>query len=122
MATLRQARVNPERTRIVSSVDGYVTNLLVQLGDYMNVGGYAISVVEANSVLGRRIFREDKPLSNPRGRSGANQADGPRPDRARPRRQHRPRDQRFKCAAQRSRDCDGQSHLHLAAPTANRLE
>ena len=34
-----QAQVNLERTRILSPVDGYVTNLLAQLGDYVNVGG-----------------------------------------------------------------------------------
>jgi multidrug resistance efflux pump len=44
-----QARVNLERTRIVSPVNGYVTNLLVQLGDYVNVRKQAISVVNADS-------------------------------------------------------------------------
>jgi multidrug resistance efflux pump len=48
-AQLRQAQVNVERTRIVSPVDGYITNLLSRLGDYMNVGVNAISVVDANS-------------------------------------------------------------------------
>jgi multidrug resistance efflux pump len=32
-AQLRQAEVNLARTRILSPVDGYVTNLLAQLGD-----------------------------------------------------------------------------------------
>jgi multidrug resistance efflux pump len=48
-AQLRQAKVNLERTRILSPVDGYVTNLLAQLGDYVNVGVNTISVVDANS-------------------------------------------------------------------------
>jgi multidrug resistance efflux pump len=38
--------VNLERTRILSSVDGYVTNLLAQLGNYVNVGANATSVVD----------------------------------------------------------------------------
>jgi multidrug resistance efflux pump len=44
-----QAKVNLERTRIVSPVNGYVTNLLVQLGDYVNVGEKSISVVNTDS-------------------------------------------------------------------------
>jgi multidrug resistance efflux pump len=57
-AELRQAQVNLERTRIVSPVDGYVTNLLAQLGDYMNVGVNAISVVDANSFWVDGYFEE----------------------------------------------------------------
>ena len=45
-AQLRQAQVNLGRTRILSPVDGYVTNLLAQLGDYVNVGVNTISVVD----------------------------------------------------------------------------
>ena len=37
-ADLEQARVNLERTQIGSPVNGWVTNLLAQLGDYANVG------------------------------------------------------------------------------------
>src|SRR5262252_1773156 len=37
-AQLSQAQVNLERTRIIAPVDGYVTNLLTQLGDFVNVG------------------------------------------------------------------------------------
>jgi multidrug resistance efflux pump len=35
-AQLRQAQINLERTPIVSPVDGYVTNLLAQTGDFVN--------------------------------------------------------------------------------------
>src|SRR5258708_27315150 len=48
IANRDQARVNLERTRIVSPVNGYVTNLLVRLGDYVNVGQKSISVVDAH--------------------------------------------------------------------------
>ena len=57
-AQLRQAQVNLERTRIVSPVDGYVTNLLAQLGDYVNVGANTISVVDANSFWVDGYFEE----------------------------------------------------------------
>ena len=52
-AQLRQAQVNLERTRILSPVDGYVTNLLAQLGDYVNVGANTISLVDAGIQLSR---------------------------------------------------------------------
>ena len=57
-AQLRQAQVNLQRTRIVSPVDGYVTNLLAQLGDYVNVGVNTISVVDANSFWVDGYFEE----------------------------------------------------------------
>jgi multidrug resistance efflux pump len=53
-----QAQVNLERTRIVSPVDGYVTNLLTQLGNYVNVGVNTISLVDANSFWVDGYFEE----------------------------------------------------------------
>jgi multidrug resistance efflux pump len=57
-AQLRQAQVNLGRTRILSPVDGYVTNLRAQLGDYVNVGVDTISVVDANSFWIDGYFEE----------------------------------------------------------------
>jgi multidrug resistance efflux pump len=57
-AGLHQAKVNLDRTRIVSPVDGYVTNLLAQLGDYVNVGVITISVVDSNSFWVDGYFEE----------------------------------------------------------------
>jgi multidrug resistance efflux pump len=57
-AQLNQARVNLERTRILAPVDGYVTNLLVQLGDFVNVGVNTISLVDANSFWVDGYFEE----------------------------------------------------------------
>lgn len=57
-AQLRQAQVNLGRTRIVSPVDGYVTNLLAQLGDYVNVGVNTISLVDADSFWVDGYFEE----------------------------------------------------------------
>jgi multidrug resistance efflux pump len=53
-----QAQVNLQRTRILSSVDGYVTNLLAQFGDYVNVGANTMSVVDANSFWVDGYFEE----------------------------------------------------------------
>ncbi len=50
------ARVNLERTRIVSPVNGYVTNLLAQLGDYASVGENLISVRRCRFILGRWLL------------------------------------------------------------------
>jgi multidrug resistance efflux pump len=58
IANRDQARVNLERTRIVSPVNGYVTNLLGQLGDYVNVGQKTISVVNADSFWIDGYFEE----------------------------------------------------------------
>jgi multidrug resistance efflux pump len=57
-AQLNQVQVNLERTRIFSTVDGYVTNLQAQLGDYVNVGASTISVVDANSFWVDGYFEE----------------------------------------------------------------
>ncbi len=57
-AQLRQAQVNLERTRIVSPVDGYVTNLLARVGDFVTAGTNAISVVDANSFWVDGYFEE----------------------------------------------------------------
>jgi multidrug resistance efflux pump len=97
VAKLEQARVNLQRTEIRSTVNGWVTNLLAQLGDYANVGTNVISLVDADSVLGRRLFRGDESRADPRRRPGRDKADGLSPDRARHQRRER--------AAQWARAC-----------------
>jgi multidrug resistance efflux pump len=57
-ANLDQARVNLKRTEIRSPVNGYVTNLLAQLGDYANVGQNMISLVDADSFWVDGYFEE----------------------------------------------------------------
>src|SRR6201987_3125332 len=57
-ANLDQARVNLQRTEIRSPVNGYVTNLLAQLGDYANVGKNEISGVAADSFWVEGFFEE----------------------------------------------------------------
>ncbi|HUB64286.1 MAG TPA: HlyD family secretion protein [Methylocella sp.] len=58
LANLDQARVNLERTEVRSPVNGWVTNLLAQLGDYANVGQNIISVVDADSFWVDGYFEE----------------------------------------------------------------
>src|SRR6202023_4169478 len=58
VANLDQARVNLERTQIRSPVNGWVTNLLAQLGDYVTVGRNVISIVDADSFWVDAYFEE----------------------------------------------------------------
>src|SRR6516164_1670781 len=58
VAKLEQARVNLQRTELRSPVNGWVTNLLAQLGDYANVGTNVISLVDADSFWVDGYFEE----------------------------------------------------------------
>jgi multidrug resistance efflux pump len=58
VATLAHARVNLQRSTIRSPVNGYVTNLQVQLGDYATAGQPAISLVDADSYWVDGYFEE----------------------------------------------------------------
>jgi multidrug resistance efflux pump len=57
-ANLAQARVNLERTEIRSPVNGWVTNLLAQRGNYVNVGSSVVSLVDADSFWIDGYFEE----------------------------------------------------------------
>ncbi|HXW71819.1 MAG TPA: HlyD family secretion protein [Methylocella sp.] len=57
-ANLNQARVNLERTEVRTPVNGWVTNLLAQLGDYATTGQNIISVVDADSFWVDGYFEE----------------------------------------------------------------
>jgi RND family efflux transporter MFP subunit len=58
VANLAQARVNLERTTIRSPVNGYVTNLITQLGDYATPAQSVISLVNADSYWVDGYFEE----------------------------------------------------------------
>ena len=58
LANLQQARVNLERTEIRSPVNGRVTNLLAQRGDYVNVGQNQVSIGDADSFWVDGYFEE----------------------------------------------------------------
>ncbi|HEY1452778.1 MAG TPA: HlyD family secretion protein [Roseiarcus sp.] len=58
LANLDQARINLGRTQVRSPVNGYVTNLAAQLGDYADVGTLQLSVVNSDSYWVDAYFEE----------------------------------------------------------------
>ena len=58
LAKRDQARVNLERTEIRSPVNGWVTNLLAQEGDYVSIGKEVVSLVNADSFWLDAYFEE----------------------------------------------------------------
>jgi RND family efflux transporter MFP subunit len=58
VANLDQARVNLDRSVIRSPVNGWVTNLLVQRGDYATEGQNVISITDADSFWVDGYFEE----------------------------------------------------------------
>ena len=57
-AAVAQARVNLQRTDIRSPVNGYVTNLITQQGDYATTGQNLIAVVDTDSFWVAGYFEE----------------------------------------------------------------
>ncbi|WP_407121934.1 biotin/lipoyl-binding protein [Bradyrhizobium sp. STM 3561] len=57
---LAQAELNLRRTKVLSPVDGYVTNLLLRAGDYAVAGAINISVIDTNSFWIDGYFEETK--------------------------------------------------------------
>jgi RND family efflux transporter MFP subunit len=58
LANLEQARINLKRTQVRSPVNGYVTNLSAQLGNYADVGSLQLSVVNSDSYWVDAYFEE----------------------------------------------------------------
>ncbi|MDY7559093.1 HlyD family secretion protein [Pseudomonas sp. 10B1] len=59
-AQLEAAELNLQRTKVVASVDGYVTNLNVHRGDYARIGEAKMAVVDMNSFWVYGFFEETK--------------------------------------------------------------
>ncbi|MDR5819878.1 HlyD family secretion protein [Caballeronia sp. LZ043] len=59
-AALDAAQLNLERTRVVSPVDGYVTNLNVFRGDYATAGTAKLAIVDSHSFWVYGYFEETK--------------------------------------------------------------
>jgi len=55
-----QADLNLKRTEVLSPVDGYVTNLLLRVGDYASTGVSNVSVIDSNSFWIDGYFEETK--------------------------------------------------------------
>jgi len=60
LANLKQAKLNLERTDVRSTVNGYVTNLLLRVGDYANTGVSNVSVIDSDSYWVTGYFEETK--------------------------------------------------------------
>jgi RND family efflux transporter MFP subunit len=58
LANLEQARINFKRTQVRSPVNGYITNLSAQLGDYADVGSLQLSIVNSDSYWIDAYFEE----------------------------------------------------------------
>jgi multidrug resistance efflux pump len=59
-AALSQAEINLQRTEVRSPVNGYVTNLLMRVGDYARAGAPNVSVIDENSYWIDAYFEETK--------------------------------------------------------------
>lgn len=59
-ARLQAAQLNLQRTQVLASVDGYVTNLNVHRGDYARMGEAKMAVVDQNSFWVYGFFEETK--------------------------------------------------------------
>lgn len=57
---LNQARINLERTKVLSPVNGYITNLQLQEGDYATTGTRNLSVLNTDSFWITGFFEETK--------------------------------------------------------------
>jgi RND family efflux transporter MFP subunit len=60
MVQLDTARLNLERSEMRSTVDGYMTNLLVQAGEYAQPGRAMVAVLDRNSFYVAAYFEETK--------------------------------------------------------------
>ncbi|MBC2680022.1 MULTISPECIES: efflux RND transporter periplasmic adaptor subunit [Pseudomonas] len=59
-ARLEAAQLDLDRTRVLATVDGYVTNLNVHVGDYARVGEAKLAVVDEHSFWVYGYFEETK--------------------------------------------------------------
>src|SRR5260370_19298054 len=59
-AGLSQAEINLQRTEVRSPVDGYVTNLLMRVGDFARAGTPNLSVIDEHSYWIDAYFEETK--------------------------------------------------------------
>jgi multidrug resistance efflux pump len=57
---LAQAEINLRRTQVRSPVNGYVTNLLMRVGDFAHEGGVNVSVIDTDSYWIDGYFEETK--------------------------------------------------------------
>jgi multidrug resistance efflux pump len=59
-AQVSQAEINLDRTEVRSPVNGYVTNLLMRVGDYAHAGATNVSIIDSDSYWIDGYFEETK--------------------------------------------------------------
>ena len=115
---LAQAELNLKRTKIVSPVNGYITNLLLRVGDFTNTGVSNISIIDSSSYWIDGYFEETKTGADLRWRSGRGEAYGLCRADPRTRGHHHPGHQRIERHSGHSRVAQCRSDLHVGAPCA----
>ena len=60
LANQEKAKVNLDRTEVRSTVNGYVTNFTLRVGDYANTGSTNISIIDSDSYWVAGYFEETK--------------------------------------------------------------
>jgi multidrug resistance efflux pump len=60
LAARSTAQLNLDRTEIVASVNGYVTNLSLRPGDFLSAGAQALAMIDLDSVRIEAYFEETK--------------------------------------------------------------
>jgi multidrug resistance efflux pump len=55
-----QAEIDLRRTKVLSPVNGYVTNLMMRVGDYAHQGGINVSIIDTDSFWIDGYFEETK--------------------------------------------------------------
>ena len=116
LANLEQARINFKRTQVRSPVNGYVTNLSAQLGNYADVGSLQLSLVNSDSYWVDAYFEETALGRIHEGDAATIKLMGYTPSAARQSSGARARRRRPQCDAGRFGARLGQSDLHLRAP------
>jgi multidrug resistance efflux pump len=60
LAAKRTARLNLDRTAVIASVNGYVTNLSLRPGDYLGAGTEALAMIDLDSIRIEAYLEETK--------------------------------------------------------------
>ena len=60
MTSLATAQLNLQRTEVRAPVDGYITNLLVRVGDYASAGAPRLALIDSRSFWVDGYFEETK--------------------------------------------------------------
>ena len=117
-AALSQAEINLQRTEVRSPVDGYVTNLLMRVGDFARAGTPNVSVIDENSYWIDAYFEETKARQHPCRRRVEATLLGYRDADQGQDREHHGRHQRRERRKQHAGPAERRSDIHLGSSRA----